>query len=129
MAPSPRTENRQPRETDDPSVLPLTLGERLRLFMQRYNLTRRGMCEVLQCPESTFNDYVDLRTTPPAVLAPLLTLLEEHYQVRTWLGVNEQSRRPLPRGKPWPKGNPYCYGSSTRNAALKEARARKRAAE
>lgn len=109
--------------TDEP-VSDMKIRDRLRRFMKQYNMTRRGMCEVLGFPKSTLDDYLDFGHTPPGCLPVLLTLMEEHYQVRTWLRVNENSRKPKPRGRPWPKNNPFCYGSDTREAALEKARMR-----
>ena len=101
----------------------MTLRDRMRALMKRRNLTRRELASAIDTSPHTLRGWLDRGRTPPAALAPLLDLIEEKQQVRSWLGLSRRKKRT--RGRPFELGNPYRIGSPTRKAALAEARARK----
>jgi hypothetical protein len=101
----------------------LLLAVRLRDFMHRWRLTREEMAGVLKTPPRTLDGWLDFGKTPPACLAPLLDLLEERSQVRTWLGVHAIWRKGEPRGRPFRRGNEYRFNDKRRPEALARARA------
>ena len=105
----------------------MLLADRLRRFMREYRLSCREVAFVLQTPHGTVADWLYRPSTPPGALGALLDFLEQHEECRRWAGVYH-NRPKKPRGNGFKPGNPWRIGSSTRAAALKEARARKRKA-
>lgn len=103
------------------------LRDRLRQIMKRRNLTRRELANGLGTSRFTLNSWLDQGCTPPASLAPLLTLIEEKPQARSRLGLRRG--RKLPRGRPFQPGNRWRLNDPRRPEALAEARARKQAVE
>jgi transcriptional regulator with XRE-family HTH domain len=101
----------------------MLLRDRMRAFMKRRGLTRRELAAGLDMSEHTLNGWIDHRRTPPAILASVLDVLETNSRVRSKLGLSHGSK--LPRGNGFKPGNPWRIGSSTREAALAEARAKR----
>ena len=100
-----------------------TVRERLNAFLKRRNVTRSQLAAALSTSVKTMDSWRYAGTTPPAVMLSMLDLIEGDSHVRARLGLSR--RRKLPRGKPFGPGNRWRIGSSTREAALAEARARK----
>jgi len=98
----------------------MMLRDRMRTFMKQRGLTRRELADGLNTSPHTLRGWLDRGRTPPAALGPLLDLIEEKPQVRSWLGLSRGKKRT--RGRPFEPGNPYRIGSPTRKAALAEAR-------
>jgi len=87
----------------------LILSERIRAFMERYELSRSQMREILRTPRGTFDHWLDDDKTPPGCLSVVMDLLEARSQVRVWLGVHKPTQR-KPRGRPFKRGNPWRFG-------------------
>jgi len=101
----------------------MMLRDRMRAFMKRRGLTRRELADGLDTSPHTLTGWLDRGRTPPATLGALLDVLEEKPQARSKLRLSRGSK--LPRGRPFQPGNPWRIGSSTREAALREAWKRK----
>jgi hypothetical protein len=99
------------------------LRDRLRAIMERRGLTRRELADGLDTSPFTLRGWLDYGRTPPANLGALLDVLETSSQARSKLRLSRGSK--LPRGRPFQPGNPWRIGSSTRKAALAEARAKR----
>jgi hypothetical protein len=93
------------------------IAERIRGFMERYNLSRREMAAILKTPDRTLGNWLDDDRNPPACMVALMDVLETQSRVRTSLGVHKARKRPL-RGRPFVRGNPYRFGDRRRAGVL-----------
>ena len=104
----------------------MALRDRISAIMEEHGLTRREMAAGLGTPLDTLKGWLDQGKTPPAVLGPMLDLLEGKREVmRGWrrLGIKRIKQRQ--RGRPFPKGHQFRINDPRRPQALAEARARK----
>ena len=102
----------------------MTVGARLHAYMKQHRLTRQKMADALSTPVKTMDSWLYSGITPPAVMIPMLDMIEKRSQVRSWLGLSRGGKK-LARGRPFPRGHPYRFGDPRREAALREARKRK----
>ena len=83
----------------------LKVHQRIQAFMLKHRLTRAQMAEALGTSVWTMDNWKN--ATPPACAVKLMDLLEQHPQVRYWLGATRTRERP--RGRPFEKGNPWRF--------------------
>jgi hypothetical protein len=102
-----------------------TVRERLQDFRKRRRFTRRQLADALSTPLKTLDSWLYEGHTPPGAMISLLHLIERDPHVRRQLGLIHPTK--IPRGRPFERGHPYRFGDPRREAALKEARKRKKA--
>ena len=100
--------------------------ERIQAYMRQRKMTHAQMSAALGTPLGTMRSWFYDGTTPPAAVARLMDLLERDLRTRTRLGLVRGEK--CPRGRPFTAPNEFSFGSPTREAALAEARKRKRKA-
>lgn len=104
----------------------MALRDRISTIMEEHGLTRREMAAGLDTPLDTLKGWLDQGKTPPAVLGPLLDLLEGKREViRGWRRLGIKRIKLRQRGRPFERGHPYRFGDPRRPQALAEARARR----
>jgi len=101
----------------------MMLRDRMRMLMERRNLTRRELADAFETSPHTLRGWLDRGRTPPAAIGRLLDLIEKRSQVRAWLGLSRGRKRP--RGRPFEPGHPFRFNDPRRPQALAEARARR----
>jgi hypothetical protein len=103
----------------------MRLRDRIRVFMNRRNLTRREFANGLDMSPHTLTGWLDKSRTPPAAVAALIDVLESSSQARSRLGLSRGGK--LPRGRSFERGNPWRLNDSRRPQALAESRKRRKA--
>jgi hypothetical protein len=98
--------------------------DRLNSFLAERKVTRQQLADALSTKVRTVDSWRYAKRTPPSAVIALLDLIENDSRVRTRLGlVNKRDHHDKGGFQP---GNPWRIGSPTREAAIAEARARKR---
>ena len=103
----------------------MLLRDRLDALRRQRGLTRRELAEGLDTSVNTLAGWLHGKT-PPAAIGPLLDLIETDSSVRRRLGLSHGRKQPPPHNNGFKPGNPWRIGSPTREAALAEARKRKK---
>jgi len=94
----------------------MTIAERLKAFMAKYDLSREQMASVIRTAPTTLDDWLSLTKPriPPACMALVMDVLEQCPDARRVAGMAD-SKPAAPRGRPFRKGNPWRFkrGSAT----------------
>jgi hypothetical protein len=93
----------------------LKLYQRLEAFKRAHKLTDEKMSAALGTALGTYRSWKYRKSTPPAAVAHLLALFEQHPCVRKFAGAVREKKA---HGKPFAKNNPWRFGDPRRSKYL-----------
>jgi transcriptional regulator with XRE-family HTH domain len=98
----------------------MALRDRISAIMEEHGLTRREMAAGLDTSPDTLKGWLQGKT-PPAVLGPMLDLLEgKREAMRGWRRLGIERIKLRPRGRPFQRGNPWRFGDPRRSELNKK---------